>query len=163
MTVDLRGRIRRESHPWLLRRLPPDRVEQFVMRASEKPTHKQSCFSISSPPYCGSSPSCGHRLIQQWRERPGCHAFQRKPRERCVLITAKSKCLGSNGQTLRLWRTGDAICQGSVLPKLPIPANLDLNQPVIRWMSVQSLSGCALFGANNSDYISQHAGDSLIC
>ena len=43
----------------------------------------------------------------------------------------------SNGQTSRCWRSGDAICQGSVLPKLPIRANLILNRLVIRWMSVE--------------------------
>ena len=84
---------------------------------------------------CGSLTSCGHRLIHHRRERPGCHALEPKPRERCVLIIAKSKCSGSNRQILGLWRTGDATCQGSVLPRVPIHANLGLVRPVIRWMS----------------------------
>ena len=44
----------------------------------------------------------------------------------------------SNGLTSTAWRTGAAICWGSILPKLQISSKLDLNQPVIRWMWVQA-------------------------
>ena len=56
------------------------------------------------------------------------------------MITAKSKYSGSNGQVLRLWRIGDATCQGSVLPRLPIHAKLRLIRPVIRWLLVEKIS-----------------------
>ena len=88
---------------------------------------------------CGSLTSCGHRLIHHRRERPGCHALEPKPRERYALIIAKSKCSVSNRQILRLWRIGDATCQESVLPRVPIHASLRLVRTVIRWMSDKSL------------------------
>jgi hypothetical protein len=53
-------------------------------------------------------------------------------------MKAKSAASASNGLTSRLWRIADAICQGSVLPKLPIRAKLYLNKSVIRWMSANT-------------------------
>ena len=47
----------------------------------------------------------------------------------------------SNGQTSRLWRTGDAICQGPHLSMNPSCAKLDANLPVIRWMSFKWILG----------------------
>ena len=52
-------------------------------------------------------------------------------------MKAKMPFPASNGQTSRFWRTGDAICQGSVLPKLPICTRTNPARLVIRWMSVQ--------------------------
>jgi hypothetical protein len=80
-------------------------------------------------------PNCGRRLIHHRLERPGCHAFQLKPEQNYALMKTKLTFSVSNGQTSRLWWTGDAICQGLVLPEWPIRANLYLNRPVIRWMS----------------------------
>jgi hypothetical protein len=89
----------------------------------------------ASPAFCGSLPNCGHRPSLKRYEQPGCHAFQIKPREDYALMKAKTIFSANNGQTSRLWRTGDAICQGSDLPKLPICAKLYHNRPVIRRMS----------------------------
>jgi hypothetical protein len=61
-------------------------------------------------------------------------------------MKAKSTFQASNGQTSRLWRTGDGICQGSALPRLPIRAKLDLNLPIIRWMLVDTHQGSSLAG-----------------
>lgn len=52
-------------------------------------------------------------------------AFQLKPREDYALMKAKLTFPVSNVQTSPAWRAGDAICQGLVLPKLPIRAKLN--------------------------------------
>jgi hypothetical protein len=36
------------------------------------------------------SPNCGRRLIRRRRDAFGCHELQQEPRERCVLMKAKS-------------------------------------------------------------------------
>jgi hypothetical protein len=38
--------------------------------------------------------------------------------------------------TSPVWLAVDTICQGLILPKLPIRARFDFNGSVIRWMSV---------------------------
>jgi hypothetical protein len=68
------------------------------------------------------------------------HAFQIKPREDYALMKAKLTFPVSKAQTLRLWQSGDAICQGSVLPELPLCAKLNLSRPVIWWMSGKAKS-----------------------
>ncbi len=52
-------------------------------------------------------------------------------------MKAKSTLPARNAQASPAWRTDDAICQGSVLPMMPVCAKLGLNRPVIRWMSVK--------------------------
>jgi hypothetical protein len=71
----------------------------------------------------------------QWCERPGCHAFLRKPRESYAAMKAELTLPARNAQASPLWRIADAICQGSVLQLVPVCTILCLNRPVIRWMS----------------------------
>ena len=84
-------------------------------------------------------------------------------------MKAKMPFPASNGQTSRFWRTGDAICQGSVLPKLPICARTNPNRLVIRWMSVQgqprfrshrvarSLRGLMAGGSGQTETVSHYS------
>jgi hypothetical protein len=94
--------------------------------------------SGASEEVSSSSPNCGRRLIHHRREAVARRLFQLKPREDYAPMKAKTIFSTSNGQTSRLWRSGHAICQGSVLPKLPIRAKLNLNRPVIWWMSAKT-------------------------
>jgi hypothetical protein len=68
--------------------------------------------------------NCDHRLIQRPREAFGCHAFERKPRETCVLIGTKSVNLGIRPSNLA-YGTGFARGKtGTALPKRKSCANL---------------------------------------
>ena len=80
-----------------------------------------------------ASDVCPHR-----RERPGCHAFQLKPMERCVLISAQSQqnrhsrqemsrnC--GHGRLSALFAKGRSCIRPNTAQRP--------NMPVIRWMPV---------------------------
>ena len=53
-------------------------------------------------------------------------------------MEVKSMFPASNGQTSRLWRITNAICQRRELHQTQILASLGLNRPVIRWMSADT-------------------------
>jgi hypothetical protein len=77
-----------------------------------------------------------HRLIQKRRELSCCYALQRKPRENYTLKKAKSTFPASEEQTPGVWRLIDTVRQGAALVMTLFCANVELNNVVIRWMSV---------------------------
>jgi hypothetical protein len=83
----------------------------------------------------------GHRLIHLRRERPGCHAFQLKPRERCVLINAQSRQNRHSRQAMSRncghGRLSTLFAEGRSCIRPKNCANLGPSKPVIRWMSAK--------------------------
>jgi hypothetical protein len=92
----------------------------------------------SSPTSCGSSPDCGHRLIQKRREWFGCHAFKRKPRESYALIKKKTTIIARIGLVSPTLKHRRPQSESPVLPMTPVCAIIELNKVVIWWMSLIS-------------------------
>jgi hypothetical protein len=64
------------------------------------------------------------------------HALERKPRERCVRMKAKSTFLAWNVLPSPTWAPGSPNDDGPALPMAAHGGNISPEMRIIRWMSV---------------------------
>ena len=66
------------------------------------------------------------------------HALERKPRERCVRMKAKSTFLAWNVLPSPTWAPGSPNDDGPGLPMAAHGGNISPERRIIRWMSVEN-------------------------